>query len=88
MLATFVFSVISPCYLDKWRLAGTQSSMPTRSGGCSGWEGAVHAASDPHAGEGRDVRAGVVPAVLRPCARERRQREGVGRRRWERASRA
>jgi hypothetical protein len=56
--------------------------------GLQRWEGAVHVASDPRAGEGRDVRAGVVPAVLRPCAGERWQRKGIGRRRWERASRA
>jgi len=94
MFATCAFNIMSSCCWDGWRLVGSQSSMSARRstsawcGGCSGYDGCSARPERPHAGEGHDEQAGVVPAARCPCARERPQRKGIGRRWWERASRA
>jgi hypothetical protein len=56
--------------------------------GCSSWAGAIPAASDPHVREGHGERAGAVRAARCPCAGERPQRKGIGRRWQELASQA
>jgi hypothetical protein len=52
------------------------------------WDGCSVHDERPRAGEGHGEQTGAVPTTRRPCAGQKPQRKGIGRRWWERPSRA